>query len=223
MEFQRCLPDNRWKVKKVDQLLRRPRSSARRHPTRKVHTQWTPRPFIDRYSMMIDAGQAVRVANRVRRMSWRGSRRRPRVPRNVLGKQLAKMLVHAEQIDRLGQASRRVPEHFHENGPEKQARRPPLLAVDPRQPEERPQALPRYRLGTITHLVEAVHVREQPLGESLGSVEPPAKLLLALPQLLRRHEQRVEIRAAVGPGVLRRFLAARRPLDEPACLLQPLV
>src|SRR6516165_816665 len=75
----------------VFQLLRRPRSSAWRRAIRKVRRWQATRPFIDRYSMLIDAGQAVRDANLVRIISWRVSRRRPRVPGDVLGKHLAKM------------------------------------------------------------------------------------------------------------------------------------
>ena len=71
--------------------------------------------------------------------------------------------------------------------------------------------------------MEPVQVREQPLGEGFGGVESPAQLLLAALQFLHGHVPWMEVCAPVGPGVLRRFLAARCALDEPAFRLQPLV
>src|SRR5438552_3141583 len=112
------------------------------------------RPPVDRSFTVSDAGQAVRYVHPARIDFWLEGRGRPRVPSDVLRKQFAKVLVHGQQVDHLGQTSGRVPEGFPERGPEKPARRPALSPVHLRQPEQSTQACPRYRLGTIAHIVE---------------------------------------------------------------------
>src|SRR5208283_4910896 len=148
---------------------------------------------LDRYLVVTEirdrlyAGPVVQDANPARIKPWLGSTRRPRVPGDVLRKHLAKVLVHAQHVDHLGQTSGRVPQGSHERGPEKLAGPPALTSVGLRQPEQHPQARPRERLGTIADVVEAVQVGEQPLGEGPGGVEPSAQLLLAPLQFLHRH------------------------------------